>query len=112
LKSDQIFHSYYESYLFQQRNLLDDQSNILRHFHSDTQVGLEIDMDSIAYMPSSALSPSGWSLDQVRQFTKHFVKTQKQVAYLNLTEAAPISETDSLIVGKALSYLVRDFTGI
>lgn len=112
LKNDQIFHSFYESYLFQQRNLLDDQANILRHFHSDTQVGLEIDMDSIAYMPSSALSPSGWTLDQVRQFTHHFVKTQKQVAYLNLTEAAPISETDSLIVGKALSYLVRDFTGI
>lgn len=112
LKSDQIFHSYYEDYLFQKRNLLDDLSNILRHFHTDTQVGLEIDMDSIAYMPSSALSPSGWSLDQVRQFTHQFVKTQKQVAYLNLTEAAPISETDSLIVGKALSYLVRDFTGI
>lgn len=112
LKSDQIFHSYYESYLFQQRNLLDDLTNILRHFHTDTQVGLEIDMDSIAYMPSSALSPSGWTLDQVRQFTHHFVKTQKHVAYLNLTEAAPISVTDSLIVGKALSYLVRDFTGI
>lgn len=112
LKSDQIFHSYYESYLFQQRNLLDDLTNILRHFHTDTQVGLEIDMDSIAYMPSSALSPSGWTLDQVRQFTHHFAKTQKHVAYLNLTEAAPISETDSLIVGKALSYLVRDFTGI
>ena len=112
LKSDQIFHSYYEAYLFQQRNILDDLTNILRHFHTDTQVGLEIDMDSIAYMPSSALSPSGWTLDHVRQFTHHFVKTQKQVAYLNLTEAAPISETDSLIVGKALSYLVRDFTGI
>jgi formiminoglutamase len=69
-------------------------------------------MDSIAYMPSSALSPSGWTLDQVRKFTHLFVKTQKQVAYLNLTEAAPVSETDTLIVGKALSYLVRDFTGI
>jgi formiminoglutamase len=112
LKSDQIFHSFYESYVFQQRDLLEDLENILRHFHTDTQVGLEIDMDSIAYMPSSALSPSGWTIDQVRQFTYRFVKTQQHVAYLNLTEAAPITETDSLIVGKALSYLVRDFTGI
>jgi formiminoglutamase len=112
LKNDQIFHSYYESYLFQQRDLMEDLTNILRHFHTDTQVGLEIDMDSIAYMPSSALSPSGWTLDQVRKFTHLFVKTQKQIAYLNLTEAAPITETDILIVGKALSYLVRDFTGI
>lgn len=111
LKNDQIFHSFYESYLFQQRDLMGDLENILRHFHTDTQVGLEIDMDSIAYMPSSALSPSGWTLDQVRKFTHLFVKTQKQVAYLNLTEAAPVTETDKLIVGKALSYLVRDFTG-
>lgn len=112
LKSDQIFHSFYESYLFQKRDLSDDLVNILRHFHTDTQVGLEIDMDSIAYMPSSALSPSGWSLDHVRNFIHLFAKTQKQVAYLNLTEAAPITETDSLLVGKALSYLVRDFTGV
>jgi formiminoglutamase len=91
---------------------MEDLANILRHFHTDTQVGLEIDMDSIAYMPSSALSPSGWTLDQVRKFTHLFVKTQKKVAYLNLTEAAPVTETDTLIVGKALSYLVRDFTGI
>jgi formiminoglutamase len=112
LKNDQIFHSFYESYLFQHRDLMEDLTNILRHFHTDTQVGLEIDLDSIAYMPSSALSPSGWSLDQVRKFTHLFVKTQKHVAYLNLTEAAPITEVDTLIVGKALSYLVRDFTGI
>jgi formiminoglutamase len=112
LKNDQIFHSFYESYLFQQRDLMEDLANILRHFHTDTQVGLEIDMDSIAYMPSSALSPSGWTLDQVRKFVHLFVKTQKQVGYLNLTEAAPNTETDMLIVGKALSYLVRDFTGI
>jgi formiminoglutamase len=112
LKNDQIFHSFYESYLFHQRDLMEDLANILRHFHTDTQVGLEIDMDSIAYMPSSALSPSGWTLDQVRKFTHLFVQTQKQVAYLNLTEAAPVTETDTLLVGKALSYLVRDFTGI
>jgi formiminoglutamase len=69
-------------------------------------------MDSIAYMPSSALSPSGWTLDQVRQFIQLFAKTQKHIAYLNLTEAAPSTDADALIVGKALSYLVRDFTGI
>jgi formiminoglutamase len=112
LKSDRIFHSFYESYLFDRKDLSEDLVNILRHFHSDTQVGLEIDMDSIAYMPSSALSPSGWTLDQVRQFIHLFAKTQKHIAYLNLTEAAPSTDTDALIVGKALSYLVRDFTGI
>jgi formiminoglutamase len=110
LKNDAIFHSFYEDYLFENRLLLDDLSNILRHFHSDTHVGLEIDMDAIANMPSSALSPSGWSLDQVRQFVRHFQKSQNEVAYLNLTEAAPTTEQEMLLVGKSLSYLVRDFT--
>ncbi len=112
LKNDAIFHSFYEDYLFEKRMLLDDLSNILRHFHSNTHVGLEIDMDAIANMPSSALSPSGWSLDQVRQFVRHFRKSQKEIAYLNLTEAAPTTDQEMLLVGKSLSYLVRDFTRI
>lgn len=110
LSNDQIFHSFYETYLMGERLLSDDLRNVLRHFHSDTTVGLEIDMDSIAYMPSSALSPSGWSLDQVRTFVRQFTHAAKQIAYLNLTESAPQTEQESLLVGKALSYLVRDFT--
>lgn len=110
LEKDQVFHSYYESYLMGERVLSEDLLNVLRHFHTDTTVGLEIDMDAIAYMPSSALSPSGWSLDQVRTFVRQFKRDTKQIAYLNLTEAAPQNEQESMIVGKALSYLVRDFT--
>jgi formiminoglutamase len=72
-------------------------------------VGIEIDMDSIAYMPSSAFSPSGWSLDQMRTLLLKLGHIKPQIAYLNLTEAAPLDERDDLIVGKALSYLVRDF---
>ena len=112
LENDQVSHSYFESYLFKKRELLEDLSNVLRHFHSNTHVGLEIDMDAIAYMPSSALSPSGWSLDQVRQFVHHFRTNQQQIAYLNLTEAAPNDDGEMLIVGKSLSYLVRDFIGL
>lgn len=110
LKNDQIFHSFYEAYLMGERLLSDDLMNVLRHFHTDTKIGLEIDMDAIAYMPSSALSPSGWTLDQVRAFVRQFKQATKHRAYLNLTESAPQSEQESLIVGKALSYLVRDFT--
>jgi hypothetical protein len=31
------------------------------------------------------------------------------IAYLHLTEAAPTDEKEDLLVGKALTYLVRDF---
>lgn len=110
LSNDHVFHSFYEAYLMGERLLLDDLRNVFRHFHTDTNIGLEIDMDSIAYMPSSAFSPSGWTLDQVRSFVRHCNQATKQVAYLNLTESAPQTEQEALVVGKALSYLVRDFT--
>jgi formiminoglutamase len=60
-------------------------------------------------MPSSAQSPSGWRLDEIRSLLYKIGHLKPNIAYLNLTEAAPLDETDDLIVGKALTYLVRDF---
>jgi len=71
-------------------------------------IGLELDMDSIANMPSSAFTPSGVSLEQARFYVRSMAKT-KRCVYLHLPEAAPINERDQVIVGKALSYLVSDF---
>lgn len=70
--------------------------------------GLELDMDSIEYMPSSAFTPSGITVNQARFYIRKMAKC-KPVAYLNLTEAAPTTPEEVLHVGKALSYLVTDF---
>lgn len=72
------------------------------------RIGLEVDMDAISMMPSSALSPSGFSLDQMRLHLKKVVSALSP-CYLHLTEAAPITSEEELVVGKALSYLVSDF---
>ncbi|MBM3186102.1 MAG: arginase, partial [Bacteroidetes bacterium] len=72
------------------------------------QIGIEIDMDCIANMPSSAFSPSGWSLDQVRTYLMHIIPKIEQLAYVHLPEAAPKDELENRLVGKALTYLVRD----
>jgi formiminoglutamase len=107
LTNPQISHRFFEDYLQGPYQLLDDVMGFVSHQHH--AVGIEIDMDSIAYMPSSAFSPSGWSLDQIRTLLLKLGHIKPQIAYLNLTEAAPLDERDDLIVGKALSYLVRDF---
>lgn len=107
LTNPQISHRFYEDYLQGPYQLLDDVMGFVSHQHH--AVGIEIDMDSIALMPSSAFSPSGWSLDQIRALVLKLGHIKPQIAYLNLTEAAPLDERDNLIVGKALSYLVRDF---
>ncbi|MCE7991699.1 MAG: formimidoylglutamase [Roseivirga sp.] len=70
--------------------------------------GIELDMDAIRMMPSSAVSPSGFSLEQARHFVRKCARSLKP-AYLHLPEAAPGSPEEALIVGKSLSYLVTDF---
>ncbi len=104
-----IKHSYYEDYLIGNRNLIEDASEIIESWNLNKQrIGFEIDMDCIANMPSSAYSPSGWSLDEVRAYLMRIIPKVKQLAYIHLPEAAPNNELEKKLVGKALSYLVRD----
>jgi formiminoglutamase len=75
-------------------------------------VGIEIDFDSIEQAPSSAKTPSGWQVNDVRKFIR-LISKHKNLAYLHLTEAAPESvENDTFLVGKILSFLVTDFVKI
>lgn len=68
------------------------------------QFGLEIDCDAIENFGSSAMSPTGFSLNEVRSFIK--ICRKQEVLYMHLCEAAP---NKSKNVGKALSYFVSDF---
>lgn len=74
-------------------------------------IGIEIDMDVIANMPSSALSPEGFSLNDVRSFLVQ-TRSAKNVLYYNFTEAAPNSVEERILVGKALAYLVSDIISV
>jgi formiminoglutamase len=107
LLTPKVSFRFYEDYLEGPHQLLDDVLSFIQHQHH--AVGLEIDMDAIAHMPSSACSPSGWSLDQIRSLVRKIGHISPNIAYLNLTEAAPCNDKEDLIVGKALTYLVRDF---
>jgi formiminoglutamase len=107
LTNPKISHRFFEDYLHGPYQLYDDVLGFVSHQHH--AVGLEIDMDAIAHMPSSALSPSGWSLDQIRALVLKLGHIRPNIAYLNLTEAAPSDDKEDIVVGKALTYLVRDF---
>lgn len=66
--------------------------------------GLEIDCDAIANFNSSAKTPSGFSLSEMRSFLK--LVRKETVKYLHICEA---DATNNPQLGKALSYLVSDF---
>lgn len=72
--------------------------------------GIELDMDTIQNMPSSAKTSSGISANQARQFV-YWCAKNAQTAYLHIAEAAPVLshiKTDNK-TGKLIAYLVSDF---
>lgn len=72
--------------------------------------GLEIDLDSLPMIGSSACTPTGFSLTELRQFIHHFAKN-KNTAYLHICEGAPPLSCDKNpnLIGKLISYLITDF---
>ena len=77
------------------------------NFISEDFFGIEIDCDAIENIPSSAMSPSGFSVNKTRFFVSYFAK-HKNAAYLHICEAAPTTKTATQ-VGKLLAYLITDF---
>jgi formiminoglutamase len=76
---------------------------------AELPVGIEVDMDSIINMPSSATTPSGFRVEEVRRFVRAMASRFKP-AYLHLPEGAPVPGTsDETRAGKTLAYLALDF---
>lgn len=74
---------------------------------SNTNYGIEIDCDAIENIPSSAMSPSGFSVNKARQFV-HRLSLDSNATYLHICEAAPSIENETQ-VGKLICYLITDF---
>ena len=69
--------------------------------------GLELDVDAIAGADASAGSPSGFSLEEARQYVRTST-IRLRPCYFHLCEARAIEEP-STFVGKRLAYLLHDF---
>lgn len=72
--------------------------------------GIEIDLDAIPNIASSAMTLSGFSVEELRQFISFFGKN-KNAAYIHICEGAPIlgEEKNHHLIGKLIGYLVTDF---
>ncbi|MDO5971200.1 formimidoylglutamase [Flavivirga aquimarina] len=74
---------------------------------SEAPFGIEIDCDAIENIPSSAMTPSGFSVNKTRRFLNFFAK-QDNACYLHICEAAPNKKSRTM-VGKLITYLITDF---
>jgi formiminoglutamase len=107
LKQKGVVFTCFEDYILGEKSLYDD-AKALRKIHEMEPYGIEMDMDAIAMMPSSAYSPSGWTVNDARMWLR-VLSRDKYPAYLNLTEGAcDLNTWSDLILGKTLAYLVYD----
>ncbi|MDX1462774.1 MAG: formimidoylglutamase [Marinirhabdus sp.] len=102
--SDRLKIAYFDDML----TLVSDEINNVQEgalgFIAEKSFGLEIDLDAIASMGSSAISPIGFSVREALQFVHKF-SNHKNCRYIHLCEGAPNRELHPNQVGKTLAYL-------
>lgn len=116
-----LHQNYTPEYIFQEMDSSEDihyslfenlqKDDLMFHFQKNLEFvkeenfGLELDCDAIAGFPSSAVSPTGFSLNEVRELVRITAK-EKNSCYLHVCEAIA---KDDYPTGKALSFIVTDF---
>lgn len=107
LTSKNFDFTFFEDYLFENRNFETDVELFIKK-SKGKNFGIELDLDCIRLMPTSAFSPSGFTIEQARKYIFQLSKN-RNVCYLHLPEGAPSNEYEEKIIGKTLAYIVTDF---
>ncbi|MGL4599738.1 MAG: formimidoylglutamase [Bacteroidia bacterium] len=107
---DRIQSSSFDAYIFEQTQTWQDMVAQAVAFTQNEFTGIELDLDCIENIPSSARTPSGISANEARQYVV-WASQHTHVAYLHLCEAAPVlaHRNADFKIGKLMAYLVSDF---
>ena len=100
----------FEDIFIRQTTSFENALNNCIQFCKDATCGLELDLDAITNVPSSAKTSSGLSSLQARQFIFSVAKSLKPI-YFHVAEGAPVLahiKADNK-TGKLIAYLVADF---
>ncbi|WP_300565638.1 formimidoylglutamase [Flavobacterium sp.] len=103
------YNTYDEIKIRHQKNFEQEMVHSLDFIKND-YFGIEIDLDAIPNIPSSAMTLSGFSVEELRQFVYYFSKHQN-ASYIHICEGAPSlgEEKNNHLIGKLIGYLVTDF---
>jgi len=108
--SDRVkYNTYDQIKIRQEKNYQTEITKAFEHVKNDFY-GVEIDLDAIPNIASSAMTLSGFSVEELRQFVYQFGK-HKNASYLHICEGAPSlgEEKNNHLIGKLIGYLVTDF---
>ncbi len=105
-----VRHTFFEDHLMEPLSFHREIDDFLAS--SSSPLGVELDLDVIRHMPSSAFSPSGMAIEDARVYLRKIMASTRPVLYIHLPEAAPNTPSQGRIVGKALAYLVHDVISV
>ncbi|MFV8355639.1 formimidoylglutamase [Flavobacterium sp. XS1P32] len=107
---DRVRYNTYDSVNIRKEKDFNQEMALALEFINDDFFGIEIDLDSIPNIACSAMTLSGFSVEQLRQFISYFAKN-KNATYLHICEGAPDlgEEKNNHLIGKLIGYLVTDF---
>ena len=101
--------TYEEIDIKREKNFETELENSL-NFIKNEPFGIELDLDAIPNIPSSAMTLSGFSVDRARQFVYYFGK-QQNASYFHICEGAPELDNskNNHLTGKLIASLITDF---
>ncbi len=109
-KNEHLYFSSYEDIFIRETTSFSKALNQTISFVKQLPCGVEIDLDAITNVPTSAKTSSGISPVQARQFAYQAGKNL-QATYFHIAEGAPILshiKADNK-TGKLIAYLITDF---
>jgi formiminoglutamase len=107
---DRVLYNTYDSMKIKCTKNFDTEMQFALDFIKNDYYGIEIDLDSIPNIPCSAMTLSGFSVEELRQFI-YFFGSHQNASYIHICEGAPSLDHDknNHLVGKLIGYLVTDF---
>ena len=101
--------TYEEVEVKREKNFEIELENAL-NFIKNEPFGVELDLDAIPNIPSSAMTLSGFSVDKARHFVYYFGKHQN-ASYFHICEGAPELDDskNNHLTGKLIASLITDF---
>lgn len=106
-KKDSIQWCLYEDMIVSQNISFSEAIEKAQAHCCESAFGLELDLDAIENIGSSAMTPSGFNMQQARKWVHHFSKLG-QFKYIHICEGAPDRELFPNQIGKTIAYLVSD----
>jgi formiminoglutamase len=107
LLKNKVQFGYFDEYIFNPNQFLLDIKKYLSTVTQENFVGVELDLDCMTNVPSSAMSPIGFSVNEARNFIRECLEFG-QIGYFHFPEGSVIQVGDDRIVGRVLAQFVFD----